>query len=284
MNKLLLIGFMLITGCGQMATKQSDYTSEAPASTPTRQSDVAYADAQAQTEVTTDKPAQSVLQPRKIIKNAELTLEIARVDSFLRQTEQLALAQEGYVANTQISNRQQERQDGHIILRVPSARFDIALKSLRTLAKKIENENVKADDVSEEFYDLEARLNNKYRTEKRLLDILDRARTVEEILQVEAQLDEARGAIEQMEGRKKFLQNQIDWSTITIYFHEPYPAFVSGSPGFVNRLERAIKNGFDDALGVLTGLLYFGIAGLPLFILIGLGIFWLRRRRKRIGL
>ena len=85
----------------------------------------------------------------------------------------------------------------------------------------LQEENVSLDDVTEQYIDLEARLENLKRQEKRYLEILEMATTVEDVLTVETQLERIRGDIESLQGSLNYLDNRIDLSTIQVQLSEP---------------------------------------------------------------
>ncbi len=92
-------------------------------------------------------------------------------------------------------------------IRVPSEKFDETLNEIRKNSNRVIVETVKGEDVTEEFIDIEARLKTKKALEEQFLEIMKRSNSVEEALNVQRELAEVRGEIEQIEGRKRFLEN-----------------------------------------------------------------------------
>ncbi len=210
---------------------------------------------------------------RMVIKTAELALEVEKFDTASAQAQHLAEHYGGFVASTGVSaSRYKDVKEGSVVLRVPAEKFDAAMSDLRRLGKKIENETVKGQDITKDFYDLEARLENQKRLEARFQDILKSAKTVQELLNVERELSQTRGLIEQLEGEKRFYIDRVTLSTITVRFHEPYPEFASVDerPSFFGMLGRAFSDGAYDFGKNLASTIEFLIAGIPFFALIGL--------------
>ena len=125
--------------------------------------------------------------------------------------------------------------------------------------------------MPEEFFDLEARLGNQKRTEKRFQEILGVAKTVEEILDVERELSRVREQIERLEGRRRYLKDRVDLSTVSVEWHEPYP-LGSGDEGqsFWGMIAEGFERGLEGFAEVLQGLITFVIAALPV-----VGFLWL---------
>jgi predicted nuclease with TOPRIM domain len=83
--------------------------------------------------------------------------------------------------------------------------------------------NIKSEDVTEQYIDLKARLENAQREEKILLDFLNKATNVKDMLEIEKELSRIREQIEYYTGQLKYLESRIDYSTITIELSEPRP-------------------------------------------------------------
>jgi len=171
-------------------------------------------------------------------------------------------------------------------VRVPSAKFSEALDEIRKTASRVVVETVKSDDVTEEFIDIEAQLKAKKALEAQFLEIMKRANTVEDALNVQRELAEVRGEIEKIEGRKRFLENQSSFSTVKIRLQTP-ATFTETSTGFSDRFKQAFGSGFDMALNFILGLVSFLIAILPFFVFIVLPVYlivryFLKRHRKQV--
>jgi hypothetical protein len=79
-------------------------------------------------------------------------------------------------------------------------------------------ESRQANDVTEEFVDLGIRIDTARKARDRLLDVLAKAEKVEDILKIEAELRRLTEEIERMEGRKKFLADQVAMATLSATF------------------------------------------------------------------
>ena len=224
---------------------------------------------------------------RKIIRNADLQLEADSPEQAQQKITAIAESKGGFVVESQQSSsdmRAVTRDTVTMTVRVPSDKFAEALEEIRKQASRVVVETVKSDDVTEEFIDLDAQLKAKRALEAQFLEIMKRANTVEDALDVQRQLAEVRGEIEKIEGRRRFLENQASLSTIKIRLQTP-AAFSANSSGFGYRLKESFASGFDAAMNFILGLVSFVIAILPFLIFIVLPIYlivrYLLKRRNK---
>lgn len=218
--------------------------------------------------------------PRKIIKNASLNIEASSVKEARDRAVQAVEKAGGYVAT---SAENQYGDEGAIsvsmTLKVPAEKLSETLLALRALGTKTTHENVSSQDVSAEFYDLEARLRAQKAIETQLIEIAKEAKTVPDLLAVQRQLGEVRGEIERMEGRRNQLDQQASLSTVQLSI-QPTP----GSSSLATTAGQAAS----DARTVLSSLIHgsirtVGVLG-PLALFfgpLGYGFFLIGRRLHR---
>ncbi len=211
-------------------------------------------------------------QDRQVIKRAELSLSVASPAEAQRSALTLAKDHGGYVVNSEQLG--ETGKDGpkrvRVVMRVRADRFEAALNALRKLGSHVGSESVTSEDVTEEFMDLGARLRTKKKLEERYLALLDKATTVEDTLKVEKHLADVRGEIEKLEGRRKYLSNQVGMATVTATFTRERPLVaVSGSA-----ITRAGKRAYVDAINVSGGIVVGGIRMAGFLIPVLLFVLW----------
>jgi hypothetical protein len=213
---------------------------------------------------------------QKIIQRASLSIEVADFQTSSDALSQIAERADGFISDSYSYVTDTDRKRGEITIRVPSDRFLAVITDLGALGT-VTSQHIAGEDVTEEYIDLQARLNNSERQEQRLQEILELAETVEEILEVERELERVRGEIEQMTGRITYLENRIELATISVSLYEPEP--ITQSWG----IRDALRAAFGGFVAVIRGLIIAVGYALPILILLGLG--WLVRsvvvRRKR---
>lgn len=192
---------------------------------------------------------------RMIIRTVTMTIAVGSVQDAFRQVELLAAEQQGYLSGSQI------RQDGDrltatMTMRVPAdpATYQATLERLRGIADRVMDEQSQAQDVTEEYVDLDARMRTLKASEESLLALLGKAQRVEDILQIQRELTNVRSQVEQIQGRKQVLERRADLATITLTIRESGSFARAGwSPG--STFEEAVR-----ALGsALRGLTSFAI-------------------------
>lgn len=162
---------------------------------------------------------------RKLVHTAELTV---RVDSFEATESNLTAAVRnhgGYVGDATMRTEEYGNEtytEGTLVLRVPVENYQAFLSTVQGEGLVLRsNENV--DDVTRQYVDLEARLENLRRQRDRLRDLYERANDTEEVLAVEDRLSEVQGEIERTEARLRTLQNQVTYATVTVHVREERP-------------------------------------------------------------
>jgi hypothetical protein len=187
---------------------------------------------------------------RKIVKSADLGLRADDVREAATRAQQVAAQFGGSIQSSQIS-----RGDGfvsaYLVLSVPSERFEAALDELRGLGEEVTTDAVTGEDVTEEFVDLESRERNLLAAEESLLNLYDRAESVDDALEIERELANIRGQIEQVQGRIKYLEQRTDLSQIALNIQptaEPIKSPPDWSPA------RVAAQAWSASLGVLQAL------------------------------
>ena len=164
-----------------------------------------------------------------------------------------------------------------LTIRIEASRFDDLVAAISQGIEQFDVREIDATDVSQEFIDLEARLTTRKDTEQRYRDLLKQANSIDEILKIEAHLDTIRGEIESSESRFRFLQNQIQFSSLTVTFYEP----IVTSQHFMRRFSASLTRGWFAATEFIIALASIW----PVLMLIGL-VAWLlqtylRKERTR---
>jgi hypothetical protein len=175
----------------------------------------------------------------------------------------------------------QRVQGGTLVLRVPAERLDGASESLRALGT-VESESIRAEDISEQYYDLDSRLKNARNLEARLLKLLaERAGQLSDVIAMETKLGEVREQIERLEGRQRLWDNQVALATVRISFHVPLPVAPIAEASFLADLRSTFSGSLAVLGAVSRGFVFFLTALAPWSPLIIGAILLLRRMLRR---
>lgn len=165
-----------------------------------------------------------------LIRTGTAAVQVDSLEAGVAAVRRMAARVGGYVASSTVQGGQEQAREASLEVKVPSAQWDAALAALTPLGR-VETVSVSAEDVGEEFVDVQARVANARRLEARLLQLLER-RTgkLDEVLGVERELARVREDIERYEGRLRYLGSRAAMSTLTVQLHEPRPV-VGTYPG-----------------------------------------------------
>jgi len=224
---------------------------------------------------------------RKVIQNAEMTIETDKPSEGQQKIGVIAEKHGGFVVISESKHNDAASQNVastlvNVVVRVPAQKFQTALDEIRAVGGRILHEKSSGQDVTEEYIDLEARIRTKKALEAQFLEIMKQARKISDAMEVQTQLAEVRTEIERLEGRRRFLENQSALSTINVTLHTPTPVVAAATRGFVYDLKAAFGDGMDMGAGIFLGIIQFVIVMIPvtLFIVVPAWLVfkWLRKR------
>ncbi|HDM31998.1 MAG TPA: DUF4349 domain-containing protein [bacterium] len=152
---------------------------------------------------------------RMIIKSGWLNLVVKDIVDTAQKISKFAQERGGWVVSSNIS-QSEKILSGSITVRVPAESFDESMEYFKSLAERVSNERTQAQDITEEYVDLQSRLKNLEAAESQLLEIMERSGTISEVLQVQRELMNVREQIERIKGRMQYLEQSVKMSSITV--------------------------------------------------------------------
>lgn len=203
---------------------------------------------------------------RKIIKTANLRYQVEDLENVSRQVDSLSLASGGYVASMSQNNDQYTFRN-QLVMKVPAEHFSRVLQELNKQSIYLDHKVVNAQDVSEEFVDISARIKTKKAVRDRYTEVLrSKARNVEEILNAENQIRIIQEEIESIESRIQYLSSQSSMSTINLAIYQKVE-FVKPPEVYGKTYFAKIGESFSIGKNILERLSLFLIALWPLIML-----------------
>jgi hypothetical protein len=156
---------------------------------------------------------------RKLIRHADLTLQVHRggVDVASQEVIHVVRKHGGYIESSSMSVAQDKNQNTTfwVSARIPAESLDQAIEEISALGE-VTRSDTSVQDVTDRYYDLDARIRSKEVQEQRLLHILGNANTVGELLQVEGELSRVRADIESMKGQQNVLEKSSSMSFLSM--------------------------------------------------------------------
>ena len=198
---------------------------------------------------------------RKIIQNTSMDLQVEDVSGSYQKVATIALDAGGFVLDSSVSANE-ERPTANVTIRVPASQYEPVLNALRGLAIKVVNETSKAEDQTEAYTDLQARLRSAQAVEARYLDLLNRAETIDDVLKVQNYLTPARLEVEQIQGQINLIDKLSSLATISVSLSTEPPKPIVEPDSHPDPL-KAAGNGWEASLlflrAVGAGVLAVGV-------------------------
>lgn len=223
-----------------------------------------------------------------IVRTASLELEVDDVATVLGDARREVAALGGYVAGSDEYD-QGEHRWASVTYRVPVDRFEAAIAALRGLSTRVVRESTQSAEVTATVVDLDARIANLRASEAALVDIMDRAGRIEDVLSVQMRLEDVRGQIEQLEAQRANLADQAALSTLAVSWFTPVAAVTVAQEGWdlLAEVDAALAQTLEALQGVASLIVWLTVVALPLLgvplLLLAAIIVLLRRGRRASG-
>lgn len=236
-----------------------------------------------------------VAEDRKVIRQARLELQADDTREAFDRIVALAEAAGGFISDATVNPVQDEADQPAVVmtLRIPAAQLTETMASIKDSVDEVVSESQGAQDVTDQYIDLEARLTNLTALEVELRALLTEVRQQpnadpDELLRVFTEISNVRGEIEQIQGQLNYLDDVVALASLSISL-TPTPAAVpivedTWQPVEVAR--DALRNLVNGMQGAAEWAINFGLYTLPMLILtLGLpllvGFLAYRQWRKR---
>jgi hypothetical protein len=233
-------------------------------------------------------PLAASASQKKVVQTATISLVVKELAKAETQVGQLVQKHNGEIANSQISQAQGQQRAAQWVVRVPAGSVDALLHDLAGLGIA-ENRTIGAQDVTEEYIDLETRIASKKQLETRILDLLEKKTgDIKDVLAVEEQLARVRSEIESMVGRKKYLDSVTAMATVTVSAREQAEYVPPEVSTFSGQVDRTWTGSLKFLQGFGKSLVLVAVAAGPWLPLVAAAMFglvwmWRRRRQRKFG-
>jgi hypothetical protein len=157
---------------------------------------------------------------RKLIRSAQLDLEVTNFEAAVQRLTTLADEAKGFVATQNSTKLPNGKLSGTVVVKVLPENLNSFLQKARSLGE-LKNQSLGTEDVTKAYLDTDARLRNAKRMEERLLEMLQKKTgKVSDLLEVEKELGRVREEIEKMQGELKYYDALVQYATVTVSLSE----------------------------------------------------------------
>lgn len=285
-KRLAIFGafILLLTGCsgGSDESKMSsDQTAESGSMDNKSESNISLsesendsgADEKSSTDIKQKTSVTEASVSRMVIYHADLNLRVKNFETARKGLEEKAKDYDGYLVQSSSNAYDGEQQSGTMTFRIPEEHFQAFLNDAEGLSVEVNSREVSGEDVTEEFVDLESRLKSKRVVEARLLAFMSDAQKTDDLLKISTDLATVQEEIDKIAGRKKFLENQTAFSTVSITLEEnaiTIPKIDNDNLNTWQKIKKQFADNINTLLAIGSGITVFLIGNLPILLIVGL--------------
>ncbi len=232
---------------------------------------------------------------RKLIRNVSMDVETEQFDELIGQIEEKTKALGGYIEDSYTYNgrsyRSNDTKNANLTIRIPSVKLDEFLSAVSDQSN-VTSKNENVTDVTLQYVDLESHKKALEAEQERLLEMIEQAETVEDMITIESRLSEVRYQLESQESQLRTFDNQIQYSTVYLNIAEvekytpvaERTFFEKISDGFTDNLAGVAEDLVNFVIWFISSLPYLVVWGIIIVIavkLIGKGIRDKKERKER---
>lgn len=259
---------VVIMGCGQSAHRASSVENRLAATAEMDAEAISLVAGGILPDEASLDPANASRQARKIVYTSNIQLQVEEFSDFEPKLERLIRAHHGFAAERSTDRKHKDHRGGTWVIRVPVDQYDTFLSGMAALGFATSRSET-ADDVTEAYVDLQARMSNKRKLEQRVIAMLEEhVGKLSDVMEIERELARIREEIERMEGRLRVLMDQTSLATIHLKVTEKARYEPPTAPSVSDRVAAAwsgsILNIAATGAAVMIGL----IAILPWLVLL----------------
>ena len=230
----------------------------------------------------------------KIIYSAYADIETVEFDETIEQVYELLRLNNAFIESSYIGGRNysqsyygyQAYRSANFTLRIPKERFEAVTVSLGVLGN-VTSLRTDAQNITAQFFDTESRLSSYRIQEERLLDMLEKADNVTDMISIESRLADIRYSVESLTSTLRNWQGQVDYSTITLYINEVerLTEIVPIQRSYWQRIGDGLQSRTRGVGEFFTSLFMWIVINLPVFAVLAVvavaAVFIVKRKLKK---
>lgn len=186
----------------------------------------------------------------KIIREARIEMQTENYSEDMAALEELVTSMGGFITSREEWGSEQSAETGEnprtlsLTLRIPSDQLDAFVEQAKQVGI-VTSSSISETDVTDQYTDTDRRLQAYQKQYDRVLEMMDQATTVEELIQIESELSRLEMEIESCQGTLNYWDARVNYSTVYIYVDEVRRA-ISANPSLGERMRTALANSWDD--------------------------------------
>lgn len=234
-----------------------------------------------------DVQVQQITDSRKVIKRADLVIQTTQYDESNTKFESMVTSFGGYIQSSSVQGDipgSDALRSARYTVRVPSDRLEEFLSGAGDVGT-VKNKSISGEDITQNYFDSETRLKTLRTEQERILELMEKAQKIEDVIVIEQRLTEVQNEIEQLTGQLKQWDSLISLSTVTVTINEVrdiIPTKSYGLGGQMSSIFRASLNTLIEVCRYLVLALTAAVPFLALAAVIGAIVLYLRKiLRKR---
>jgi hypothetical protein len=216
-----------------------------------------------------------VTDQRLVVQDTSLSMQVKDVPSVLTEIEKTVVGLGGYMVNRSMS-KPEGAATGDITVRVPTDKRETALNSIKSLGIKTVSEIVNGTDVTDQYVDIQGRINNLNSTKSKIEAIMEKATRVQDLMDIQMQLDSIQSQIDNYIGQQKYLEQTAKLTRISVSLSTdelslPYSPDTAWRPTVI--FKTAVRSMLLSLRSIANSIIWI-VAYTPIFIILVI-VFWL---------
>ena len=217
---------------------------------------------------------------KKIIKNGDMRIQVGDIKKSQGQVNEILKKNNAYIQTEDFRNSDVD-ENLELTIRVPYKNFDALINSFSNGIGSVLSKNISSEDVTEEYTDISIKLANKKIYLEKYRDLLRRASTTKDMLEIQEKIRGLEDEIDVAEGKLRFIDDRVNYSTLNLsLYKEKVRSSATSQIGFGSRFGDSLTQGWNSFISFILGVISFW----PFFLAIPLIIFlwrkWKGRRKK----
>ena len=221
---------------------------------------------------------------RKWIITIDMNVETEDLDMLMADLDQKISTLDGYVEDQSVYNGSdaapRRYRNANLTVRIPDEKVDQFTDELSGLANVV-SQNLRREDITLQYVATSSRVTALETEEARLLELLAKAETMADLLEIEARLTDVRYELENYASQLRLYDNQVDYATIYLYISEVQEYTPVVEPGFFDRIKTTFSNALEGLGDGIVDVTVFLVGNSPYLLTFGIAALLVIRLLKR---